>query len=82
MTPETTMSDLPHQSLDGPDFLEAISDIELGMGHTVNADAYRQRAREYRQLQSDHEALIARNGTLQIALDKARNAIAQVPKAA
>lgn len=66
----------PLSTLAGPDFLEAVADAELAAGHPVNADVFRQRSREWRQLQADHDALEQRNHTLQQALDKARAAVA------
>lgn len=65
-----------HPSLSGPDFLEHVANAELASGNEVNADTYRQRAREWRQLQADHDALDRRNHQLQQALDRARAAVA------
>jgi hypothetical protein len=61
-----------YQGLSGPDFLEAIADVELGNGNEVNADIYRQRARSWRQDQADLEAAQTRIASQQRALDAAR----------
>lgn len=65
----------PLSTLAGPDFLEAVADTELAAGHPVNADVFRQRSREWRQLQADHDALEQRNAVLQQSLDSARQAL-------
>jgi hypothetical protein len=61
--------------LDGPDFLDNVADAEAANSNHVNADIYRQRAREWRQLQNDHEQLQQRNASLQRALDRARSVL-------
>lgn len=61
--------------LSGPDFLEHVANAELASGNAVNADTYRQRAREWRQLQADYDAVERRNHELQQALDRARAAV-------
>lgn len=71
------MQDQPGR-LDGPDFLDSIADAEAATNSHVNADAYRQRAREWRQLQADHDALATRNAQLQRSLDAARANLQQV----
>ena len=63
-------------TLTGPDFLDAVAEAELHAGKEVNADVFQQRAREWRQLQADHDALERRNHQLQTALDRARAAVA------
>ncbi len=63
-------------TLSGPDRLDAIAEQELAAGNTVNADTYRQLARDWRQLQADHDSLDRRNHDLQQALDRARAAVA------
>lgn len=65
------MQDQPGR-LDGPDFLESLADAEAAESRHVNADAYRQRAREWRQLQADYDAMRDRNTQLQLSLDAAR----------
>jgi hypothetical protein len=62
--------------LTGPDFLDAVAEVELQQGNDVNADAFRQRAREWRQLQADYDVIDRRNHSLQDALDRARAAVA------
>ena len=62
-------------SLSGPDRLDAIAEQELANGNTVHADTYHQLAREWRQLQADHDSLDRRNHDLQQRLDQARNAL-------
>lgn len=41
--------------LPGPDFLERVADAELAHGNDVNSDIYRQRGREWAQLQADYD---------------------------
>lgn len=65
------MQDLPDR-LSGPDFLEAVADAEAANDHLINADVYRQRARQWKQLEADHEQLQQRNATLQRTLDRLR----------
>lgn len=65
------MQDQPGR-LDGPDFLESLADAEAAKNSDVNADIYRQRAREWRQLQADYDAMRDRNTQLQLSLDAAR----------
>lgn len=60
----------------GPDRLDDIAEQALAQGNPVNADAFRQLAREWRQLQADHDSLDFRNHQLQQALDRARAAVA------
>jgi hypothetical protein len=69
------MHDQLTNAMPGPDFLEAVADAELAQGNGVNADIYRQRAREWRQQIADLEQLQARLASMQQALDKARNAL-------
>lgn len=66
-------------TMTGPDRLDAIAEQELANGNTVNADTYRQLAREWRQLQADHDSLDNRNHQLQQALDRARASLAALP---
>jgi hypothetical protein len=61
-----------YQGLSGPDFLDKVADAEAANGLDVNADTYRQRAHEWKQLERDHELLQQRNAALQRALDQAR----------
>lgn len=65
------MQDLPDR-LSGPDFLEAVADVEAANDHLINADVYRQRARQWKQLEADYEQLQQRNATLQRTLDRLR----------
>ncbi len=65
------MQDQPGR-LDGPDFLESLADAEAAQNNHVNADAYRQRAYEWRQLKADYDAMRDRNTQLQLSLDAAR----------
>lgn len=69
------MHDQLTNAMPGPDFLEAVADAELAQGNGVNADIYRQRAREWRQQLADLEQMQARLASMQLALDKARNAL-------
>lgn len=65
------MQDLPDR-LSGPDFLDAVADAEAANDNLINADVYRQRARQWKQLEADHEQLQQRNATLQRTLDRLR----------
>jgi hypothetical protein len=67
-----------YAGLPGPDFLDAVAEAELHIGNPVNSDIFKQRAREWRQLQADNESLHARAAALQSALDNARNALKTV----
>lgn len=64
--------------LPGPDFLDKVADAELAHGHDVNADIFRQRAHEWRQLAADYEQMQQRNAVLQRSLDTARQALKAV----
>lgn len=71
------MQDHPGR-LDGPDFLDSLADAEAAKNSDVNADIYRQRAREWRQLQADYDAMRDRNTQLQLSLDAARATLQKV----
>ncbi|MBA2411385.1 MAG: hypothetical protein H0V63_00965 [Burkholderiaceae bacterium] len=53
------------RTLSGPDFLEALADAELASGNEINADTYRQRARQWRAEQEQHDATAAALASLQ-----------------
>ena len=61
--------------LSGPDFLDAVAEAELVNGNKINADFFKQRARDWRQLQADHDRATQRIAEQQQALDRARAAL-------
>jgi len=64
--------------LTGPEFLDAVAEAELAKGNGVNADFFEQRAREWRQLQADHDQTAQRIASQQQALDRAHARVRQL----
>lgn len=66
---------LEHPHLDAAEFLEHLADAEAGEGREVNADAFRQRAKEVKALQRERQELTDHNQTLQLTLDRVQAAL-------
>jgi hypothetical protein len=66
---------LDHPQLDAAEFLEHLADAEAGEGREVNADAFRQRAKEVKALQRERQELTDHNQTLQLTLDRVQAAL-------
>lgn len=45
-----------HNDLSGPDFLDSLADTETGNGLDINANEYRKRAQQWRELEQQSEA--------------------------
>jgi hypothetical protein len=61
-----------HQTMTGPEFLKAVADAEAANGLPINADVYRERAREWQRALDRISALEAENDSAQRALARAR----------
>lgn len=51
--------------LSGPDFLDAVANAELADGNEINAATYRQRAKQWREEQEQHDITAASLASLQ-----------------
>jgi hypothetical protein len=63
--------------LDGPDFLDAVADVETAHGNDINAAEYRKRARQWRGDLHDLQEERARAEHLQARLDEIRLSLAK-----
>lgn len=64
-------------TLSGPDFLTAVAEAELCNGNQINADAFKQRARQWREEQQKHDTTAAELATLQRRVAAAKLQLAE-----
>ena len=58
--------------LSGPDFLDSVADVEAGNGLPINANEYRKRARQWRELERTANANAAEIARLELDLHALR----------
>lgn len=63
--------------LDGPDFLDHVAEAELANGNLVNAQIYRERAREWRAHRQQLDDAHARLAAAELRLQRLRAVVSE-----